>query len=325
MAPVKVASVGLGWWGKELARGARAAGLEVASCYSRTEEAKDAFAAEVGCKPASSLDEVLADPAIDALLVATPHKTHRLLVEAAAQAGKHVFVEKPLALSLEDARACVQAGEAAGIVLQVGFQRRRHPAHREMKRLIDEGSIGDIESIEANHSLPNRIPDKAWRWDEEESPLGSLTSLGIHQIENFHFLAGPITRVGALSRRGRSVPIDEATALVFEFASGAVGTLVSSFFTPWRISLALHGTMGAAFADRDGATLGYQRRGENLPTEISLTEVDAVADQLAEFATCVREGKRPEVSGAEGLAVVAVLEAAQRSVATGSFEAVEAE
>ncbi|HEY3428363.1 MAG TPA: Gfo/Idh/MocA family oxidoreductase, partial [Acidimicrobiia bacterium] len=123
MAPVKVASIGLGWWGKELARGARAAGLEVASCYSRTEEARNAFATEVGCKPASRFEEVLADPTLDGLLVATPHKTHRLLVEAAARAGKHVFVEKPLALSLEDARACVQAGEAAGIVLQVGFQR----------------------------------------------------------------------------------------------------------------------------------------------------------------------------------------------------------
>jgi predicted dehydrogenase len=323
MAQVRVASVGLGWWGKELARGARAAGLEVVSCYARTEETRNAFATEVGCKPTSRLEEVLADPTIDALLIATPHKTHRQLVEAAARAGKHVFIEKPLAMSVEDARASVQAALHAGVVLQVGFQRRRLPAHREMKRLIDEGAMGDIVSLEANHSLPNRIPDNAWRWDEEESPLGSMTSLGIHQIENFHYLAGPISRVGAVSRHGRSVSIDEATALVFEFASGAVGTLVSSFFTPWRISLALHGTMGAAFADRDGATLGFQPRGENRPTEIPLGEVDAVADQLVEFATCVREGKRPEVSGAEGLAVVAVLEAAKRSVATGSFEEIE--
>jgi predicted dehydrogenase len=314
----------LGWWGEELARAAQAAGLEVASCYARSEEARNAFAGAVGCQPAVHLEQVLADPAIDALLVATPHGTHRQLVELAAAAGKHVFVEKPLTLSLEDARACVQAGKAAGIVLQVGFQRRRHPAHREMKRLIDEGSIGDIESLEANHSLPNRIPDKAWRWDEDESPLGSMTSLGIHQIENFHYLAGPITRVGALSRQGRSVSIDEATALAFEFASGAVGTLISSFFTPWRISLALHGTMGAAFADRDGATLGYQPRSESRPTEIPLREIDAVADQLVEFATCIKEGRRPEVSGDEGLAVVAVLEAARRSVASGAFEAVEA-
>lgn len=320
---VKVASIGLGRWGKELARAAKAAGVDVVSCYARAEEARTDFAAEVGCGAASSLEDVLTDPAVDAVLIATSNQSHRELVEAAARAGKHVFIEKPLALSVEGARACVKAAKAAGIVLQVGFQRRRHAAHREMKRLIDEGAIGDIELLEANHSLPNRIPEHAWRWDEEESPLGSMTSLGIHQIENFHYLAGPITRVCAVSRHGRSVSIDEATAMVFEFSIGAVGTLVSSFFTPWRISLAVHGTEGAAFADRDGANLSYQAKGENWPTEIPLRGIDAVVDQLVEFAACVREGKRPEVSGAEGLAVVAVLEAAQRSVATGSFEAVD--
>ncbi len=320
---VKVASVGLGWWGKELARGARAAGIEVVSCYARSEERRRAFAAELGCEPASSLEQVLADPIVEGVLIATSNSSHRALVEAATQGGKHVFVEKPLALSVEDARACVAAAEASGTVLQVGFQRRRHPAHREIRRLIDAGSIGDIEVVEANHSLPNRIPENAWRWDEEESPLGSMTSLGIHQIENFHFLAGPITRVGAVSRLGRSVSIDEATALIFEFASGALGTLVSSFFTPWHISLAVHGTEGAAFADQDGATLGFQRKGESESTTIALPEVDAVAEQLAEFAVCVREGKRPEVSGAEGLAVAAVLEAAIRSVASGAFETVD--
>lgn len=321
---VKVASIGVGWWGKELARGAKAAGIEVVSCYARTEETRNAFATEVGCEPMSSLEEVLADPIVDALLVATSHKSHRPLVEAAARAGKHAFIEKPLALSVEDAHACVEAAKAAGIVLQVGFQRRRHPAHREMKRLIDEGAIGEIQLLEANHSLPNRIAENAWRWDEEQSPLGSMTSLGIHQIENFHYLAGPISRVGAVSRQGRAVSIDEATAMVFEFASGAVGTLVSSFFTPWRISLAVYGTEGAAFANRDGAALAYQQKGEREPTEIALTEVDAVADQLTDFADCIRNGNRPEVAGLEGLAVVAVLEAAKRSVATGSFEVVDA-
>lgn len=158
---VKVASIGLGWWGKELARAALAAGIDVVSCYARTEETRRDFAAELGCEPASSLEDVLSDAAVDAVLVATSHRSHRQLVEAAARAGKHVFIEKPLALSVEDARACGKAAEAAGIVLQVGFQRRRHPAHREMKRLIDEGAIGQIQSLEANHSLPNRIPENA--------------------------------------------------------------------------------------------------------------------------------------------------------------------
>jgi predicted dehydrogenase len=324
---VGVAIVGLGWWGRELARAARVAALEVVSCYARTREAREEFAEEIDCRPASSLEDVLSDPSVEGVLVATSHATHRDMIEAAAKAGRHVFVEKPLALTVEDARASVAAAESAGVVLQVGFQRRRHPAHREIKRLIEDGAIGDIEMLQANHSLPGgfNLPDTAWRWDEAQSPLGSMTSLGIHQIENFLYLGGPITRVGAVSRRGRSVSIDEATAIVFEFAGGAVGTLLSSFFTPWDIALAVHGTEGAAFADRDGARLCFQARGQTEPTEVGLTEVDAVAEQLVEFARCVRGNGAPEVSGREGFAVAAVLDAAKRSVQSGSLETVERE
>jgi predicted dehydrogenase len=322
---VGVAIIGLGWWGRELARAARVADLEVVSCYARTQESREEFAEEVGCRPASSLEDVLADRSVEAVLVATSHATHRDMIEAGAEAGRHVFVEKPLALSVEDARACVAAAESAGIVLQVGFQRRRHPAHREIKRLIDDGAIGDIQMLEANHSLPGgfNLPETAWRWEETHSPLGSMTSLGIHQIENFLYLGGPITRAGAVSRSGRSVSIDEATAMVFEFAGGAVGTLLSSFFTPWHITLAVHGTEGAAFAHRDGTRMLFQVRGQTEPTEVGLSEVDGVADQLVEFAQCVREGASPEVSGREGLAVAAVLDAAKRSVQSGSLETVE--
>lgn len=323
MSKVRVASIGLGWWGKELARAAGKAGVEVATCFARTPAAREEFASEFDCAAASSLDEVLGDDSIDGVLIATSHGSHREMVEAVTAAGKHVFIEKPLALSTGDARACVAAADGAGVVLQVGFQRRRLPAHRRLKAMIDDGSIGDIEMLEANHSLPNRIPEGAWRWDEEQSPLGSMTSLGIHQIENFHYLAGPISRVGALNRRGRSVTIDEAAAMVFEFSSGAVGTLMSSFFTPWNISLAVHGTAGAGFADRDGSTLLFQKSGEQERTEVTLQPVDAVSDQLVEFARCISEGAQPEVGGPEGFAVVAVLEAAQRSTESGEFETVE--
>lgn len=323
MSDVRVASVGLGWWGKELARAAGRAELEVATCFARTPETREQFAGEMGCDLASTLDEVLEDPTIDGLLIATSHGSHRDLVERAADAGKHVFMEKPLALSVDDARASVRAADDAGVILQVGFQRRRLPAHRKLKQMIDDGSMGDIEMLEANHSLPNQIPKGAWRWDEEQSPLGSMTSLGIHQIENFHYLAGPISRVGAFNRRGRSVSIDEAAALVFEFSSGAVGTLLSSFFTPWNISLSVHGTQGAGFADVDGSTLRFQRSGESEPGDVPLEPVDALADQLIAFAECVSGGRRPEVGGAEGFAVVAVLEAAKRSTESGKVETVD--
>jgi predicted dehydrogenase len=320
---VRVASIGLGWWGKELARGARNAGLDLVTGFARNPDSRRQFAEEMGCAAADSLESVLDDPSIEGVLIATSNASHRELVEAAAAAGKHVFVDKPLTLSVEDARACLRAAEDAGVVLQVGFQRRRHPAHRALKRLIEDGSIGDIETLEANHSLPNRIAEGAWRWDAEQSPLGSMTSLGIHQIENFHYLAGPITRVAAMRRPGRSVTIDEAAAMVFEFDSGAMGILLSSFFTPWRIFLAVSGTEGMGVADRDGSQLVFQKAGENQGVEVPLEPVDAVAEQMADFANAIRNGSKPETGGPEGFAVVAVLEAATKSADSGQVEEVE--
>lgn len=318
---VRVASVGLGWWGRELATAARATGrIDIVSCFARTPESRGAFAEDHGCRSASSLDELLADDEVEAILLATSHASHRELIEAAAGAGKHVFVEKPLTVSVDDGRAAVDAAREAGVVLQVGHQRRRHPAHRAIRELLDDGSIGAIEMVEANHSLPGgfSMPDEAWRRNPEQSPLGSLTSLGIHQIDTFHYLAGPIAGVSVVTRPGRGdITIDEATALLFDFESGAVGTLLTSFFTPWNIRLAMHGTEGAAFSDHDGSRLEVQKRGDTERSPQPLPEVDAVADQLVEFAEGVRGRHAPEVGGEEALEVVAVMEAGIESAHTG--------
>jgi predicted dehydrogenase len=326
---VRVASVGLGWWGKELAAAAGRSGeLEIVSCFARTPESRRAFAQAEGCREAADLTELLADDEVEGLLVATTHASHRELIEAAAAAGRHVFVEKPLTLSVDDGRAAVDAAARAGIVLQVGHQRRRLPAHRAIRALLDDGSLGDIEMLEANHSLPNgfSLPDEAWRRNPGQSPLGSMTSLGIHQIDNFHYLAGRVAGVSAVARPGRDAVtaagseggvIDEAAALLFDFESGAVGTLLTSFFTPWNIRLAVHGTEGAAFADDDGSRLEVQRRGERQREPRALEEVDTVADQLVEFAAAVRGERTPEVGGEEALEVIAVMEAAVESVRRG--------
>jgi len=318
---LRVASLGLGWWGKDLARAASDTGrIRIVSCFARTPETREEFADAHGCRAAGSLDELLGDDEVEAVLIATSHDSHRELIEAAASAGKHVFVEKPLTLSVEDGRAAVDAAREAGIVLQVGHQRRRAPANRAIRALIDDGSIGDIQMVEANHSLPNgfRMPSEAWRWNPDQSPLGSMTSLGIHQIESFMYLAGSIAGVSAVTRPGRGeVTIDEATALLFDFESGAVGTLLSSFFTPWNITLAVHGTDGAAFSDGDGTRLEFQERQARQRTPRELPDVDPVADQLVEFADAVRGSTTPEVGGEEGLEVVVALMAASESVRQG--------
>lgn len=190
--------------------------------------------------------------------------------------------------------------------------------------MIDDGALGDVQMVDATHSLPNgfRMPERAWRWNPEQSPLGSMTSLGIHHIENFHYLVGPIAGVMAATRPGRDVSIDEATALLVDFETGAVGTLLTSFFTPWHITLAVHGTAGAAFADRDGGRLEYQARDGRERESVPLTEGDPVIEQLVEFADAVAGHTQPEVGGEEALEVVAVLSAAVASARSGRRELV---
>ncbi len=319
-ARVGLGSIGLGWWGKELATAIGSVeGAEIVSCFARREEGRRDFAEKFGCRSAESLDDLLADPEVDGVLVATSHESHRELVERAAAAGKAIFVDKPLTTTVSEGLAAVEAAEAAGVVLQVGHQRRRTAANRRIHQLIEEGRLGDIEGMEGRHTIPNgfSMAADAWRWDKDQSPLGSMTSLGIHKIDSMRYHAGPVRAVSCMTRPGRNHPIDESTVLILEFESGALGTLFTSFFVPLVSELSIYGQAAAAFASADGKQLHLQETGSMARTEIALDPVDPVADQLAEFAAAIRGDTTPEVGGREGLEIVSILEAAVESAATG--------
>jgi len=317
---VRLASIGLGWWGKVLAEAVAKTGeASIVSCFARGEAGRAAFAEQFGCRQAGSLEDLMADPEVEGVLVATSHGSHRTLVEMAAAAGKAIFVEKPLTTLVEDAKACVEAAEGAGIVLQVGHQRRRTAANRRINRLLAEGALGEIQMLEGRQTIPNgfTMPDEAWRWNADESPLGSMTSLGIHKLESMQYHAGPVKSVFCFTRAGRRVSIDEATCLALEFESGAVGTLVTSFFTPVASELTVFGTEATAFNTADGSKLHIQKRGEATREEVELEPVEPVVDQLAEFARAIRGEGSVEVDGRVGMGIVAILQAAVESSRTG--------
>ena len=320
MSKVKLGSVGLGWWGKVLAKAAMEGGeAEIVSCFARRTEGREAFAAEFGCRAASSYDELLADPEVEGVLIATSHQTHRPLIERAAAAGKAIFVEKPLTLEVADGLAAVQAAEAAGVVLQVGHQRRRTPAERRMKEMVDAGDLGDIEAVHGIQCIPNgyKMPPTAWRWDADQSPLGSMTSLAVHKVDSMLYLAGPVESVFCFTRPGRDVSIDEVTSVALRFESGAVGTLLTSFFTPRVTELWVLGTRASVYATEDGAQLDVQRVDATGREAVSLSRLDPIVDEVASFARAIRGEAPVEVDGRAGLAVVAVLDAAVRSAAAG--------
>jgi predicted dehydrogenase len=314
--------VGLGWWGGVLANGAANSGeAKIVSCFARTKENRDKFAAEHECTSAESYEALLADPAVEGVVIATAHSSHLPLIEQAAGAGKPIFVEKPLTLSHADALAAVAVAENAGVALQVGHQRRRSAANRAIRKMIDAGDIGDIQAVETNQSVPNaqKMPEQAWRQIRDESPLGGMTSLGVHKIDTMHYLAGPIKRVFTFTKNQLEKPaMDEMTIVAIEFESGALGTLITSMVVPVISRVSVYGWNGSAHNEFDGTKLFTQTPdGGPARTEVELTPVDPIADQLGEFARVCRGEAQPETSGREGAAVIAVMEAMIKSEQQG--------
>ena len=324
---VRLAVVGLGWWGSELVKGVRGTGLaDVTVCFARTEAARVEFAGEHRIEAAPSYEAILGDPDIDGVILATSHSSHGDLVAEAAAAGKHVFVEKPFTLTVEDGRRAMKIASEAGVVLQVGHNRRRQPANRRIKQMIDSGDMGEVVAVEANQSGSRglTIDLRSWRTNPAESPLSGMTGMGVHQIDTMLYLLGPIRAVSARSTRiVKRTALDDASVLALEFASGVVGTLVTSYVVPPTVRIGVIGTGAAAWNELDGKRLMVQTITEKEPGQIDVEVLDTVADQLKEFAFSITSGKAPETGGVEGLRVVAVMEAAVRAAANGGTVEVE--
>jgi predicted dehydrogenase len=324
MTPLRVASIGTGRWAGTLADAARqGTGLALVACTSRSADHRTAFAKKHGCRDVPTFDAVLADPEVEAVVITTPHSLHAEQIVAAARAGKHVFVDKPFTLTVADARRATAACRGAGVVLALGHQRRRQPASRALKRLIDEGVLGRVTQIEGNFSadygFASTITPEMWRADRSETPGGAMTNLGIHHVDTYQYLLGPIARVMALSRRlVLDIDVEDVTSILFEFASGVLGYLGTSWVPATRTEwIAVHGTEAQAWHEAHGARLSLVRPGQSERATVPLTPAEPLVEELAEFARCVRERARPEVSGEEGIANIAVLEAIVESAKTG--------
>jgi predicted dehydrogenase len=242
---IHTAIVGLGWWGKNLVKAAGDFGAPLRFTRGVTLEpdtVKD-FAAEHKIV-LSSFDEVLADRDIKAVILATPHSKHRAQVEAAAQAGKQIYCEKPFALSKADAQAMLDAVKRAGVLIAVGHHFRLMPSMRALAELKATGAFGTIMQVEGNysHDWLADYPADSWRMQAEESRAGGMTGMGIHVLDCFRDVVGPMKRISALSKaRALKLPTGDSTAALIEFESGATGVLGTTIKTPFRWRIAVFG------------------------------------------------------------------------------------
>jgi glucose-fructose oxidoreductase len=324
---VKMAFIGLGRWADKLAEASTRSGrIEIAACHSRTEAKMVAFTGKYGGVAKKTYEDVMGDDGIDAVVLVTPNSVHAPQAIEAARNGKHIFVEKPMALSVGDCKEMIAAAKAAGVILFVGQKERRLVRMRKAKELMDKGAVGEAILVEANHSNETgmwQTPDM-FRWYRKESVAGPLGAFTVHHTDNFNYLIGPVKRVTAfMSKVCGKAEADDVISAAVEFESKALGYLGGSWLSPIRKFFQVHGTEGVVLVDQEGGALYYQKKGtSNLVQQGSFPDdetqrMDSNAEEMDEFAACIQEGTRPETAGEEGLAAWAIIEAIIKSAESG--------
>ena len=237
---INAAIVGMGRWGRILVDSVSGGSevLRFVAGATRTPSKAAGYAAEKGLRLHATYGELLADGGVDAVVLASPHTAHFDQIVAAAEAGKHVYCEKPFCLTAADARKALDALRAKGLRAAIGHNRRFSPNAAALKRMIDAGELGDMIQIEGNFSADMTGYTGEWRDDRDESPAGGMTSLGIHAVDMLINLFGSIRSVQAASRRV-AIPlgIDDATAALVDFEGGQLGYLgtVTATGPLWQI------------------------------------------------------------------------------------------
>jgi predicted dehydrogenase len=247
---INAAIVGLGWWGRTLVEAVSGTSdaLRIVAGATRTvnDDVKQ-FADQHRFKLADSFDALIEDPTVDAVVLATPHSKHVEQVVAAAGRGKHVFCEKPFALTKQGAERAVQAVERAGVVLGLGYNRRWHPEMTKLRQRIDSGDLGVILHLEATMTFPNALMLKpeAWRADRDETPCGGLTPMGVHAVDGMIDLCGEIDEVYCQSfRRAVAVDADDTTSVLLRMKEGMSGYLGTMTATGGGFSFQVYGSKG---------------------------------------------------------------------------------
>jgi predicted dehydrogenase len=325
---IRIAVVGLGYWGPNLARNFSACpGTKLHSICDRDKSRLAALGLTYpAAKACEDLGEVLSNPEVDAVAIATPVRTHSELAEAALRAGKHVLIEKPMTHSVETAEKLVALAKEKGLVCMVDHVFIYSPAVRKMKEILDSGAIGElffIDSVRINLGLFQHDVNVLW-------------DLAPHDLSIVDFLVGRVPRsVSAFGSVHASKSIEDVAYLNLDFGNGLIANFHVNWLSPVKVR---HFLVGASrksilYNDLDASeplkiydrgvvvngdlearrnVLVDYRSGDVLSPHIGKEEPLRV--MVEHFADCIEHGKKPLSSAEEGLRVVRILEAAQQSI-----------
>jgi predicted dehydrogenase len=339
---LNAAVVGLGWWGKTLVESVQGSSelVRFVAGTSRTlsDDAR-AFADAQSFRLVGAYDELLADPEVEAVVLATPHSQHSQQTIAAARVGKHVFCEKPFALTKADAEAAVDAVREAGVTLGLGYNRRFHPEMTNLRERIRSGELGTILHCEATMTFANALllkPDQ-WRADRSETPAGGLTPMGVHAVDGMIDLCGEIDHVFAQSfRRAVEIDADDTTSILFRMKAGMSGYLGTMTATGPGFSFQVYGSKGSVRLEGMTHVAGAssEERRTRLfgtckfqpisgPAEVWEAErLDVTRAALEAFAAAATGGPPYPITLGEMVHGASVTDAIVRSTETGRVEEV---
>jgi predicted dehydrogenase len=320
-APLRVAVLGMGWWSDVLADAIkRSRAIDIVACYTRSDDKRRAFADKYGCHAAASYDEILEDPTIEAVVNTTPNNVHLETTRQAAEAGKHVFLDKPIANTVAEGMEIARVCEKAGVVLALGYQRRRENHFRWIKQEIDAGRFGRLVQAECNISRDRlgKIDLSSWRYQSAGMPGGVMLQIGIHYVDVLELLLGPVKRVAAMSAQ-LVLPGDnpDVANMILQHENGAISNLTASYASASEYYMMnVYGKEASAYYDLFQG-LRHLERGETAAKPIATEPNDTIREELEEFAHCVRTGAKPETDGYWAARNLAVIKAGVRSAREG--------
>ncbi len=324
-----VAVVGLGWWGRNIV------GLLTGSERLRPVLGVDPvpagreWALGRGLAATADLGEALRDPSIDAVLLCSPHRFHAEQIVAAAEAGKHVFCEKPFTTTVAEADVALDAVRAAGVVLGIGHERRFEPAVMELQERCRSGELGIPLVFEGNFSQDKflSLPPDNWRLSPELAPVGPLSATGIHLVDLAVSILGEPTEAWArLSTRATNFSNGDTLSVTLGFDGGATASITAILTTPFIGRICVLGSEGwMEIRDRShpedptGWDVTTVRRGGEREEHVVAPNA-AVRDNLERFAEAIAGEGRYPVTTAEIRATIRAFEAITRSALSGAVE-----
>ena len=331
--PVGIALIGMGWWGKKMLNVLEAAPAEirVVRAVEPNIETVRALCADKGVVLTADYADALADPEVEAVVLATPHALHAAQIEAAAVVGKNVFCEKPLALGKAGAEKAVRLCREAGLVLGMGHERRWEPPIAELLASADAGEFGRIHQIEANFSHDRflALNRNNWRLKADQAPAGGMTATGIHLLDLSVRLLGPAESVWCICQQLSSdLPQGDTVAAFIKFRGGGTSYVSASLANPYISRFAVYGSKRwieirdkAHVEAPDGwIVTSAEAGGPIMSAEVPPAE--PVKDNLVSFARAIRGVERYPITEDQLVNNISLLEAIFASARSGKIETV---